>query len=1075
MKTNLPVTNKERPFSDGAVIVTKTDTKGIITFANPDFVEISGFTAKELVGANHNIVRHPDMPPAAFEDLWDTVKTGKPWSGIVKNRCKNGDHYWVHANVAAMHENGRLAGYVSVRHKPSREQIEGASALYREINEGRAKVKVMQGYVVKPGILATLKSKVRDMSLRAKLISITMPLLLAVLYFSASGFISKFEMATAMGKMETLTALSVETGSLTHELQKERGMSAGYLGSKGAKFATELPEQRKAVDARLSAVKKVLDNFDSRGYPDSLRAVLDMAISEIGKMSDHRRQVEAMTLTVSDGITRYTTVINSLLHIPMHIAALSNAGGEVAQLSSAYAHLLEFKERDGRERAILSGVFSNNRFTPTLLRRFLANAAEEDTYREMFLVYLPENQRAYFDKKMAEPAAIETLKIVKFAEENYESPKLGVDPTHWFSLSTQRINLERDVEVKLAEDLMAATSHLKSQASVAAVSFVLASIIPILIVALFGLHMIRTITRSMKNVLTIFERIAQDHFLNDINTQANDDLGKVMQALKTMQTKLSFDVNETRRMANEGLRIKSALDNTSTNVMVANTKGSIIYANRSLFDMFKKTEDELRKALPGFSTENLIGMGIDALCPNDAQLREQLSTLASTLHTTLKHGKCTFQIVANPVINEAGERLGICVEWLDITAELSVQEEINALVNAAAAGDLSKRVALEDKQGFMKKLGEGMNELLEVLAASMDDVSASLDAMAKGDLTVSITKDYQGTFGKLKEDINTTVSKLTEVVTNIKESADMIKTASSEISMGNANLSQRTQEQASALEETASSMEQMSGTVKQNADNARQANQMVNSARDQAQSSGEIVTNAVGAMDAIASSSKKISDIISVIDEIAFQTNLLALNAAVEAARAGEQGRGFAVVAAEVRNLAQRSATAAKEIKGLINDSVENVNNGNKQVDATGEVLAEISGSVKSISGIVGEIAVASQEQATGIEQVNKAVMQMDEMTQQNAALVEQAAAASKSMEEQAVQLAEQMTFFKLKEGEKADQNQPRKTKVSVVPSSAKNVAQSPKKTASALKSVAARPVMARVKGGASDVEWDEF
>src|SRR3989344_4878643 len=171
MKTNLPVTNNERPFPDGAVIVTKTDAKGIITFANPDFVEISGFTEKELIGENHNIVRHPDMPPVAFEDLWDTVKTGKPWSGIVKNRCKNGDHYWVHANVAPLHENGRLAGYVSVRHKPSRQQIEGASALYRDINEGRAKVKVTQGYVVKPGILATLKGKMRDMSLRAKLIS----------------------------------------------------------------------------------------------------------------------------------------------------------------------------------------------------------------------------------------------------------------------------------------------------------------------------------------------------------------------------------------------------------------------------------------------------------------------------------------------------------------------------------------------------------------------------------------------------------------------------------------------------------------------------------------------------------------------------------------------------------------------------------------------------------------------------------------------------------------------------------------------------------------------------------------
>jgi len=760
----------------------------------------------------------------------------------------------------------------------------------------------------------------------------------------------------------------------------------------------------------------------------------------------------------------------------MHIAALGDAGGEVAQMSSAYAHLLEFKERDGRERAILSAVFSNNHFTPQLLRRFLANAAEEDVYQEMFLVYLPENQREFFEKKMAEPDAVETLKIVKFAEANLENARLGIDPNHWFGLSSRRINLEREVELKLAGDLVATTSRLRSEAHLAAVSFLLASVVPILLAMLFGYRIIHAITNTLKNILDYFDRITQGHYLNDINTQADDELGKVMQALKTMQTKLGFDVNETRRIADEGLRIKSALDNTSTNVMVANTKGSIIYTNRALVDMFKRTEDEARKAMPGFDAENLIGMGMDGFFSSDAQLCAQLKTASTTIRSTLKLGACTFQVVANPVINEAGEHLGICVEWLDVTAELAVQNEINTLINAAAAGDLTRRVALDDKQGFMKKLGEGMNELLEVLAAAMDDVAASLDAMAKGDLTVAITKDYQGTFGKLKGDINAMVAKLTEVVGAIKESSDLIKTAAVEISMGNTNLSQRTQEQASALEETASSMEQMTGTVKQNADNARQANQLVAATREQAQSSGEIVTNAVGAMDAIATSSKKISDIISVIDEIAFQTNLLALNAAVEAARAGEQGRGFAVVAAEVRNLAQRSAMAAKEIKGLINDSVENVENGTKQVDASGEVLAEISGSVKKISDIVGEIAAASQEQATGIEQVNKAVMQMDEMTQQNAALVEQAAAASKSMEEQAVQLFDQVMFFKLNEGEKAAQDQTQKmAKVSVVPSSATSVAQPAKKAAPVLKTVASRPSATKIKGGTNDVEWDEF
>jgi methyl-accepting chemotaxis protein len=357
--------------------------------------------------------------------------------------------------------------------------------------------------------------------------------------------------------------------------------------------------------------------------------------------------------------------------------------------------------------------------------------------------------------------------------------------------------------------------------------------------------------------------------------------------------------------------------------------------------------------------------------------------------------------------------------------------------------------------------------------------------MAKGDLTVSITKDYEGTFGKLKDDINTTVGKLTEVVGNIKESAGLIKTASAEISMGNTNLSQRTQEQASALEETASSMEQMTSTVKQNADNAKQANQLVTGARSQAQEGGEVVTKAISAMEAISGSSKKIADIISVIDEIAFQTNLLALNAAVEAARAGEQGRGFAVVATEVRNLAQRSATAAKEIKDLINDSVEKVDTGSKLVDSSGKVLSEIVNSVKKISDIVAEIAAASQEQASGIEQVNKAVMQMDEMTQQNAALVEEAAAASKSMEEQAVNLADQIMFFQLDDsGKPAIKEAPRKhTPVSTASLPKGNSSPQPQRKPVAVPKVASAGGGKSVPGhlaskpgtGDSDKDWDEF
>jgi methyl-accepting chemotaxis protein len=303
-------------------------------------------------------------------------------------------------------------------------------------------------------------------------------------------------------------------------------------------------------------------------------------------------------------------------------------------------------------------------------------------------------------------------------------------------------------------------------------------------------------------------------------------------------------------------------------------------------------------------------------------------------------------------------------------------------------------------------------QLQMTVEAVLSATAVVMNAMAEGDLTKMMEGDYEGEFAQLQQAINDTVGKMSAVVQDITETAISISSAASEISQGNVDLSQRTEEQASSLQETASSMEELTSTVRQNSDNARQANQLAVDAREKAEKGGAVIQNAIEAMSAISASSKKVADIIGVIDEIAFQTNLLALNAAVEAARAGEQGRGFAVVASEVRSLAQRSAGAAKEIKELINDSGDKVREGSALVDESGRTLEEIVEGAKKVGDIISEIAAASIEQTSGIEQVNKAVTQMDEMTQQNAALVEQAAAASESLDEQGQGLQKMMAFF---------------------------------------------------------------
>ncbi|HQR13879.1 MAG TPA: methyl-accepting chemotaxis protein [Nitrospira sp.] len=298
---------------------------------------------------------------------------------------------------------------------------------------------------------------------------------------------------------------------------------------------------------------------------------------------------------------------------------------------------------------------------------------------------------------------------------------------------------------------------------------------------------------------------------------------------------------------------------------------------------------------------------------------------------------------------------------------------------------------------------------MEKLVAEAQSV---LGRLAVNDLTHEMTETYRGDLDKVKTSINAVVQNLTQTITTVREAVQAVSSGAEQITRGNEDLSQRTSEQASALEETSASMEEMTSTVKQNADNAKQANQLAIAARDIADKGGSVTVRAVEAMGEINKSSKKIADIITVIDEIAFQTNLLALNAAVEAARAGEHGRGFAVVAAEVRNLAQRSATAAKEIKGLINESIQRVSDGSELVNQSGKTLEEIVSSVKRVTDIIAEITAASQEQAQGIDQVNKAIMQMDETTQQNAALVEETTSASQSMKDQAKELMSQMEMF---------------------------------------------------------------
>jgi len=346
---------------------------------------------------------------------------------------------------------------------------------------------------------------------------------------------------------------------------------------------------------------------------------------------------------------------------------------------------------------------------------------------------------------------------------------------------------------------------------------------------------------------------------------------------------------------------------------------------------------------------------------------------------------------------------------------------VGGIVQAAVAGDFSRRVDLNGKSGLILSVGSSINSLCENVGAALADLVAMLAALAKGDLTRRITSEYQGEFGRLKDNANTTAQEIGATISGVKQAAREVTSASVEISTSTTALSQRTEEQAASLEETSASMEEIASTVKMNAENAQQANQSAITTRELADRSGQVVAKAVSAMARIEESSIKISDIIGVIDEIARQTNLLALNAAVEAARAGEAGRGFAVVASEVRSLAQRSSQAAKDINALITNSNGEVKEGVQLVNEAGSALSAIVGSIKKVAEIVADIAAASAEQSSAIDQINKALTQMDEVTQQNSALVEENAATAKTLEQQSQAMDTRVAYFRVDDAEKVD------------------------------------------------------
>lgn len=963
-------TNQLINIPEDYILRTSTDLDSNITSASPDFITLSGFKAEELLGKKHNVVRHPDTPKQVFADMWATLKKGHPWRAMVKNSTKCGNYYWVLANASPTFEKGKITGYISVRRAATAQQIQEGEAAYQAIKAN--KMKLEGGHLVPTSTPWSQRLSLFNYlhaSIGTKFLLAFLPTLLLGLVLAGLALKSNYQQKNAYDLASAQTELLTLGSELMHESQKERGMSAGYLGSKGENFAAELVQQRKLFDQKQSKLNQFLTTKPELVTPP-LQASFTLIKQQLNDLTSARAQVDNLSINTAKAIGHYSQLNASFIEVN-GILSRSLLDNDVSKMLYALQNLEQIKELAGIERAILSNAFAANRFNPGFYERFVELVGNQSTYSKNFLSYATPALISEFDKLQSHDVFQQTqsYRDVVYAK-NLQG---GFDQSAkaWFGVQTDKINLLNDLVIKLKHQI-ADVSHQKANSNAQDFYTVTFFVILALLLSIYiGLQVFVSVVGTLRKINHVVNEINESGQLSDrVNIKdTGDELTTIANAFDNMigtMERSIFSVSEVMEQIAKGNFDHRVTD--TLNGDMNTLKDGVNHAAISV----KNTMQALEEVMAGLAKGDFSVRLDDRVPP---ALREEVN------HTLL---------TMDDAINAMG----------------SVMKKLSN-------GEVNQRITLQ-LQGSFKTLADSINASLTGLQSAINEINQVAQGLAQGDLTIQAPTQFGGELEELRTNINNSVQSLAETLIEIQQATNEVSQASNEVNDGTNSLNERTQQQAASLEETAASMEEMTSSVQNSATNAGQASHLALDVKNKAQKGAEVMKETIDAMNGIHQASQKIGDIVSLIDSIAFQTNLLALNAAVEAARAGDHGRGFAVVAAEVRNLAQKSADAANDIKKLINHTTEQISSGSSLVEASGRSLDEINQGIASVTNLVAEIASSAEDQSKGIQQVNIAISSIDNTTQQNAALVEETSANTQTLQENSDRMKQAVGRFKL-------------------------------------------------------------